>query len=215
MLEELCWGEDGWPYFRNDAVYNRPNLSLDYVDSFKGNTLAPIWQWRVTQKIDYQTGKNGLHLGASMENRELGTLLVQPVKALNFSLTATVDNRKSMAAAGIGIIGGAHNGFGAPLAGIGISVLKDKVEVWKNVDGKVDVLAQSAITVSATAQVRMTVKDGYWLCFEFRKGQRWIPLATEIDASPYVPWGMGFRIGLCAKGGDGTFAGFRKIELIH
>lgn len=29
-----------------------------------------------------------------MENRELGTLLVQPVKALNFSLTATVDNRK-------------------------------------------------------------------------------------------------------------------------
>lgn len=36
-----------------------------------------------------------------------------------------------MAAAGIGIIGGAHNGFGAPLAGIGISVLKDKVEVWK------------------------------------------------------------------------------------
>ena len=40
--------------------------------------------------IDYQTGKNGLHLGASMENRELGTLLVQPVKALNFSLTANV-----------------------------------------------------------------------------------------------------------------------------
>ena len=64
VLEELCWGEDGWPYFRNDAVYNRPNLSLDYVDSFKGNTLAPIWQWRVTQKIDYQTRKNGLHLGA-------------------------------------------------------------------------------------------------------------------------------------------------------
>ena len=120
-----------------------------------------------------------------------------------------------MAAAGIGIIGGAHNGFGAPLAGIGISVLKDKVEVWKNVDGKVDVLAQSAITVSATAQVRMIVKDGYWLYFEFRKGQRWIPLATKIDASPYVPWGMGFRIGLCAKGGDGTFADFRKIELIH
>ena len=27
--------------------------------------------------------------------------------------------------------------------------------------------------------------------------------------------GMGFRIGLCAKGGDGTFADFRKIELIH
>mgnify|MGYP000164067119 CR=1 FL=1 len=20
VLEELCWGEDGWPYFRNDAV---------------------------------------------------------------------------------------------------------------------------------------------------------------------------------------------------
>ena len=105
-----------------------------------------------------------------------------------------------MAAAGIGIIGGAHNGFGASLAGIGISVLKDKVEVWKNVDGKVDVLAQSAITVSATAQVRMTVKDGYWLCFEFRKGQRWIPLATEVMLRRMFRGEWASRIGLCAKG---------------
>ncbi len=34
------------------------------------------------------------------------------------------------------------------------------------------------------------------------------------DASPYVPWGMGFPHRLVLKG-DGTFADFRKIELIH
>ena len=61
----------------------------------------------------------------------------------------------------------------------------------------------------------MTVKDGYWLCFEFRKGQRWIPLATEIDASPYVPWGMGFRIGLCAKGETEPLLISVRLNWIH
>lgn len=215
VLEELCWGDDGWPYFKNDAVYSRPNLSLDYIDDFKGKKLAPIWQWRVTQKIDYRTGKEGLHLGASMENRELGTLLVQPVKALNFSLTATINTGKGTAAAGIGVIGGAHNGFGAPLAGIGISVLGDRVEVWKNVDGKIIPVAQKTMKVSDAAQIRMIMKEGHWLTFEYQDGEQWIPLATKIDASPYVPWGMGFRIGLSAKGKEGTFADFRKIELTH
>lgn len=215
VLEELCWGADGWPYFENRATYDRPNVSLDYIDSFKGASLNPIWQWRVTQDIHFQTGKDGLQLGASMENRELGTLLVQPIKALNFTLTATIDTKHSTSAVGIAIIGGANNGFGAPLAGIGIYAKRDGVEVQKIIDGKVTVLAQSAINVSEKAQIRMIVKDGHWLTFEYKSEKEWLPLSEKVDASPYVPWGMGFRIGLCAKGTDGTVANFRKIELTH
>lgn len=215
ILEELLWGENGWPYFKNDAKYDRLNASLDFIDNFKGKTLNTFWQWRVTQDINYTTGKDGLMLEASTENRNLGSLLVQPIKSLNYTLEATIDTRRSSAFAGVGIIGGANNGFGAPLAGIGVSVKKDRVEVWKTVDGNSFVLAQGTMDISDKARIRILVKDGYRLDFEYLKGKEWLSLAKGVDASPYVPWGMGFRIGLCAKGNKGTYANFRKIELIH
>ena len=215
ILEELFWGKDGWPYFKNDAKYDRLNASLDFEDNFRGKTLNPLWQWRVTQTIHYKTGKEGLELGATMDNRNLGTLLVQPIKSLNFTLEATIDTRKSTSYAGISIIGGADNGFGAPLAGIGISVKGEKVEVWKNVNGNSIALAESLIMISETTRIRMVVHDGYKLDFEYLKDNKWNTLAKGVDASPYVPWGMGFRIGLCAKGGEDTYANFRQIRLVH
>ena len=215
ILEELLWGENGWPYFKNDAKYNRLSTSLDFKDTFKGKALNPLWQWRVTQNINYETGKDGLMLEASTENRDLGTLLVQPIKSLNFTIEATINTQKSSASAGISIIGGANNGFGAPLAGIGVSVNKNKVEVWKTVDGNTSILAKGTMDLSDKARIRILVKDGYQLSFDYLKGKEWLPLMKNIDASPYVPWGMGFRIGLCAKGSKGSYANFRKIELIH
>ena len=130
-------------------------------------------------------------------------------------MEATIDTQKSSAFAGVGIIGGATNGFGAPLAGIGVSVKKDLVEVWKTVDGKTSVLAKGVMDISNKAKIRMVVKDGYKLDFEYFKDKKWQSLIDGVDASPYVPWGMGFRIGLCAKGNKDTFANFRRIELIH
>lgn len=134
---------------------------------------------------------------------------------MNFTLEATIDTRKSTSFAGVGIIGGANNGFGAPLAGIGVSVKGEKVEVWKTVDGSTTVLTESSMDVSEIARVRMVVRDGYKLDFEYLKDDKWNTLAKNVDASPYVPWGMGFRIGLCAKGEEGDFVNFRKIRLIH
>lgn len=216
ILEEMFWGSDGWPYFKNDAKYDRKNTSLNFTDKFNGKTLLPIWQWRVTQKINYTTGKNGLLLEASTENKDLGTLLVQPIKSLDFSLIATINTEKISAAAGIGIIGGADNSFGAPLAGLGISVSKNSVEVWKTIDGNTTTLQSRDIQLPEESKIRMIVKDGYLLSFYYSDNSRdWKLLSEDIDASPYVPWGMGFRIGLVSKGIPGTFANFKKIELTH
>lgn len=210
VLEQVYWTAD-WPYFKNDAKYDRKNESLDFVDTFNSKTLAPIWQWRVTQKIKYSTGKDGLLLQASTENKDLGSLLVQPIKALKFSLTADV--ALTNAAAGIAIIGGADNGFGAPLAGIGVSASKNKIEVWKTVNGKTEILA-TASTVSDNVAICMTVKDGYKLSFtEIKADGKPVMIADNIDASPYVPWGMGFRIGLVAKGLNKDKANFKRVEL--
>lgn len=215
VLEELHWNDDDWCYFENNTDYNRSCSSLNYTDNFINKTLNPVWQWHVKQDIVFGIGKNGLMLNASMENKGLGSLLVQPIKALNFTLTATIDVKNSSAAGGVGIIGGAHNGFGAPLAGFGISVLNNGLEVWKNIDGKITTLAHQMIECSENLKVRMLVHDGYLLGFEYNIGGEWKMLMKEFDVSSYVPWGMGFHIGLCAKGENSTSVYFRKVELIH
>lgn len=215
VLEELYWGDNGWPYFKNEAKYDRLNTSLNFIDNFKKKTLEPIWQWRVTQKINYTTGKNGLLLEASTENKELGSLLVQPIKALDFVLTATINKKTTTSNAGISIIGAANNGFGAPLAGIGISVTKGGVETWKTVDGKTTVFNHMEVELPDEVCIRIIVSKGYLLDFEYLEEGEWKLFSDNVDVSPYVPWGMGFRIGLCAKGSLGTFANFKRIEFIH
>ena len=214
ILEKVYWTEDGWPYFKNNAGYERKNASLDFTDTFSGKSLAPIWQWRVTQKIKYTTGQRGLVLNASRENKDLGSLLVQPIKSLNFVLAGTIDLSFTDAAGGIALIGGAHNGFGAPLAGMGISASTNKIEVWKTVDGKTELLASSPHEMKKEVIVRMSVKDGYLLTFSYDKPDGTAEvLITDADASPYVPWGMGFRIGLTAKGENKRKVNFKKVEL--
>lgn len=214
LLQKIYWTADDWPYFKNDAKYDRENKSLDFVETFSNKKLPSIWQWRVTQKIKYTTGKNGLVINASTENKNLGTLLVQPIKALNFTLSATIEMSRTDGAGGIGIIGGADNGFGAPLAGLGISISKDKIEAWKTINGTVDILASTANSLGIEAKIRMTVKDGYKLTFSYEKTDgSWVTLIENVDASPYVPWGMGFRIGLVAKGNSKEKVNFKKVEL--
>ena len=214
VLEKIYWTADGWPYFKNDASYNRKNESLDFTDTFTGKTLNPLWQWRVTQKIKFSTGEKGLCLYASHENKDLGSLLVQPIKALNFTLEATVGLQKEPAAAGIAIIGGANNGFGAPLAGIGISATKEKINVWKTINGETTVLSEVENPNGEQSDIRMAVSDGYKLVFSYKSSDgKWIKAGNEIDASPYVPWGMGFRIGLVAKGDKKCPVYFKKVSL--
>lgn len=63
-------------------------------------------------------------MDASRENGDIGSLLVQSTRSPNYAITATIDPKNSgeKAEAGIALVGAAHNGFGAPIAAMGISV---------------------------------------------------------------------------------------------
>lgn len=218
ILEKIQWTPDGWPVVKNDAVFSRQTGSLDFTDDFADAGLQPIWQWRVTQDIDYRTGPEGLTLGASRENQELGTLLVQLTKTLNYQADATVDlsNTGENTEAGVALIGAVNNGFGAPPAGIGISAGKDGVKVWQTVKGETNILDEKPLPSGTTAvDLRMEVRGGHELTFSIGREGSWETVASGIDAAPYVPWGMGFRIGLIAKGAPGESANFKKFTLVN
>ncbi|HYH55592.1 MAG TPA: family 43 glycosylhydrolase, partial [Anseongella sp.] len=203
ILEKIRWTEDGWPVVENNAVFSRQAGTLDFSDDFSEAALQPIWQWRVTQDIGYKTGPEGLLLGASEENQELGTLLVQLTKTLDYEAGTTVDLGATGAntEGGIALIGAVNNRFGAPPAGIGISAGKDGVKVWQTAGGETKILGERPVTPgTGIVELKMEVTKGHELSFSCGTGGKWDTLAAGLDAAPYVPWGMGFRLGLIARG---------------
>lgn len=215
VLEKIEWTDDEWPIFRNKATYDRVSESLNFTDNFTEKSLKPVWQWRVTQNIDLKTGNKGLYLGASSENEQIGTLLVQQSKSLNYTLKADIDLTQSgnNTFSGVSLVGGIHNGFGAPLAAIGIYVGKNRIEIRKN-QQTLEILDKADIKANKVTII-MHVTQGYLLSFSYEYNRKNIAFDKQIDASGLVPWGMGFRFGIVASGTPGEYACFKKVELIN
>ncbi|MEX0720374.1 MAG: family 43 glycosylhydrolase [Balneolaceae bacterium] len=215
VLEKFIWNEEGWPVFENDASYNRERGTWDFSDDFSDGKLNPLWQWRVTQKIDFQTGSEGLMLGSSLENEDIGTLLVQQTRSPDYEISADIDlaNSDDEASGGIALVGAANNGFGAPVAAIGISAGKDVIEIWETRDGENNTLEKTSLSdTTPTVTLHMKVQDGYLLNFSIAANEKNKILAEDIDASHLVPWGMGFRFGLVAKGNGKEYVNFKSFK---
>ncbi len=213
VLGKIEWTTDEWPVFKNNATYNRISESLDFKDDFSEEKLKPVWQWRVTQDIQFNTRPDGLYLGASTENEQIGTLLVQQTKSLDYTLKADIDLSKSgdNTFSGIVLVGGIHNGFGAPLATIGIYAGKKGIEVRKNQEN-LTVLSKTDIS-APTITLIMHVTKGYMLSFAYENNGESVTLAEDVDASGLVPWGMGFRFGLVSSGPQGESGVFKQVQL--
>lgn len=217
VLEKMEWTEDGWPVFKNSETYNRPKASVDFEDHFH-SSLHPVWQWRVTQDIDYKTGENGLLLAASRENNDLGTLLVQSSKSPDYVMSATVNVARTgeNAEGGVALVGAAHNGFGAPIAAMGISAEDKLVKVWQTIEGKTEIISEASLeNTNQTVGLKMKVSEGHQLTFSWQNGDTWHVLTENQDASHLVPWGMGFRLGLVAKGDTSQWVNFQHVKVAN
>ena len=54
-----------------------------------------------------------------------------------------------------------------------------------------------------TVTLKMAVSDGHVVDFLWQEAGEWKTALDAYDAGPLVPWGMGFRVGLAAKGNGG------------
>ena len=211
VLQKVEWTADEWPVFSNDEKYDRSKESLEFTDNFK-KRLDPVWQWRVTQDIQYETGKKGLKLQASEENETLGTLLVQGTKSLDYQYEATVIPDGN-AAAGLAVIGGATNGFGAPVAGMGISVKGNQLILWETINQKTREIGTQTIPENKEVKLILSMKDGYKMSTSAIVDGKTIPVGDTQDVKHLVPWGMGFRLGLVAKGSTDSYAHFKEVKI--
>lgn len=212
VLEKIHWTDDNWPILPEEASYEKEMGALDFTDDFT-ERLDPIWQWRVTQKIKYTTDEAGLHLQASEENEALGTLLVQGTKSLDYSYEATITSDPE-AEAGLALIGGANNGFGAPVAGMGISVKGNKLTLWESINRERKELATLEIP-TGSLKLTLQIKDGYRLQALAELAGEEQPIGGEQNVKHLVPWGMGFRLGLVAKGPSHSSGHFQSVKITY
>lgn len=210
VLEKIHWTDDNWPILPDEASYEKAMGDLDFEDDFK-ERLDPIWQWRVTQKIQYTTDEAGLHLQASEENEALGTLLVQGTKSLDYSYEATITPDQD-AEAGLALIGGANNGFGAPVAGMGISVKGNTLTLWESINRERKELTSVEIP-SGSIKLLLQIQDGYRLQAMAELNGELKNIGEKQDVRHLVPWGMGFRLGLVVKGASHSSGHFRSVKI--
>ncbi len=212
VLEKIYWTDDNWPILPEEASYEKEMGTLDFIDDFTEG-LDPIWQWRVTQKIQYTTDEAGLHLQASDENESLGTLLVQETKSLDYSYEATITPDPN-AEAGLALIGGANNGFGAPPAGMGISVKGNILTLWESINRERKELASVEIPKGGIKLI-LQIEDGYRLQAKAELNGKLRTIGAEQNVKHLVPWGMGFRLGLVAKGPSHSSGHFQSVKITY
>lgn len=215
VLEQLSWTADQWPIFENKATYTRKKGMINFNDAFEEG-LDPLWQWRVTQDIKFETGKDGLVLEASEENEKIGSLLVQSTKSTNYYLETSLNMDHSDARGGILLVGAADNSFGAPIAGIGIGASKDGLALFETRNQSESILEEKQIELEGKIGLKMEVTEGHLLRFSFKlEGGKWDTFDHVADAGHLVPWGMGFRLGMFAKGKENKRMNFIRTSIIN
>ena len=218
VLEKILWSEDKWPEFKNAQTLNRPKEKLNFQDQFH-NALNPVWQWRVTQDLSYATGEEGLMLSASTENDNIGSLLVQSVRLSDYQFVADVNlsNTGINSEGGICLVGAENNFINAPLSGVGISASHNLVKVWKTNSQETLVIGELPMDSiqDNLVKLKMEVESGHLINFYVYHKEAWRKIDGSVDVSPYVPWGMGLRFGVVAKGSDSEFVNIKKVELMN
>ena len=219
LLDEITWGNDGWPHFSQNAPsataaaplnQNAPD-ERNFADEFKAKTLSAGWQWPVDNKPTYTIAPetNGtLQIKASPE--AIGTVLAQ--RTITGDYTATTAFNKSGITkgitAGLAAIGDNNNA-------VGLSLSNNELILWSMKENKMTTLSKAAAPEQDKLVLRLSAKEGDKLQFAWSTdGNKWNQMnnGKAIDASYLPPWDRGVRVGLTAKGKATASFDWFKIE---
>ncbi|WP_162054454.1 family 43 glycosylhydrolase [Pontibacter pamirensis] len=217
LLDEIKWGEDGWPYFENNSPATTAQIpvpggataseaeDLDISEEFNDGSLSDTWQWPVEQKPAYTFDEGLLVLEASPG--KIGTVLGK--RTVDADYTATTAIRKSALhggiMAGLTAIGDNDNA-------VGIALSDEQIVLWAMKGGSLSTIARTAAPAGEEmVQLRLTTEEGDQMQFAWSAdGTTWHPLneGEAVDASYLPPWDRGVRVGLTAKGPENATAAF-------
>lgn len=221
-IQELRFGEDGWPYFVTgeyagltqpipfDGCLQEP--VADFFDSFTEARLRHDWTWNYPYadvRTEVKSGK--LKLSGSLKPQSIsGEALCLRPAAADYTLAAGITN-KNDSWKGITL-------YGDNRSHIVYGCVGDRLQLKLVRDGVARQLSDIALP-SEALHLRMQVKDGLPYQFAWsRDGRKWVPVKlglSEDEMRSMIPWDRVARPGLYHEGAESAPAIFEYCSLSY
>jgi|GEM_PF-220464 len=236
LLDEVVWGEDGWPTINGGAGPSSvaaaplgatgPGGPVSFFDDFTAPALRPEWQWAIFAEPSARTaqGQGRLLLAPAQPAQAAGG----PGRGSQGSQAAQADE---WAAAVLGLRARSADyvataavdvpGAGATArAGLsayswrngaaGVSVGAGKLFVWRRENQTRETLAEAPAPAAATLFLRMTAEGGDTYRFAYSAdGREWKELGGAVAGSHIE----GARVALTVGGPAGSVASFDWLRI--
>lgn len=206
VLSEFTFSSDGWVQFNDDELKS-PNVPLEVIDQFNGNTLSAHWQSSVFQKIKYKISDGKLTLHALPEKS--GAILGQKTFTENYEAEVMLLPSRATTESGIALIGDEKNFLSLTLSG-------NTLRVGRVQENKEAILEEAKIqSTNKAVYLRINVRNGKDINFEYSlDGKKYATInRNPADGFFLPPWDRAVRVGVIAKGEPEQTAQFDQFTL--
>lgn len=205
LLKEFTFTPEGWIALVEDDG-GAPAPPIRIYDEFNDSELSSHWQWSVFQNPRYRVAKGMLELWTVPG--VAGAFLAQKIYNGDYQASVTIYPRRSKAEAGLAVIGDEKNL-------IGITLLKDKLSVWKIQGNQKYLLEEKSLSIKNGIQLRAVAENGNKINFFYSvDGDDFQKLnANTVDGAYLPPWDRAIRVGVVAIGSKAAKAVFDDFVL--
>ena len=222
VLDEITWGDDGWPAINGGRGPSTRAASPHgiaarepdrvFVDDLAGPALLPGWQWpwNGAPASRFVAGSLALRAPARDAASAASAVVARPTRSGDYTAIARVVTPLEMpeAVAGLAAYGDADNA-------LGISVSGKSVIVWMREKGQQRSLASAEVTPGPTMDLRMIASEGRRFRFAYSlDGREWRSLGEEADGGYLPPWDRAVRVALAVGGAPGAEARFDSLRVV-
>lgn len=214
VLDQITWGEDGWPAINSrrgvgGQVLPKPSA---WSDEFTAATMTQGWQWPNGRKPTTSIADGMLTLAppADRATDMLGGVLARSSPSGNYTAVAVLDRTSLGAEVVVGL-----SAFGDPENAIVVALHGPKVELWRRQgSGQQLVTTVDAPATGDTLHLRVTARTGYLFQFAVSPdGNTWTNVGGDQNGEFLPPWDRAVRVALTVGGAQGASARFDSLRI--
>jgi len=220
MLDEVTWGENGWPSINGGkgpsaqarAPHGVPEREVrqPISDEFDGGSLSPLWQWPWDRPPvrDLQSGALVLRASGRDTGNPVDTVVARPTRDGDYvAITRVLIGTNGAAMAGLAAYGNSDNA-------IGLSVHAGQARLWQREKGRHRSLAHVNVPDVPAVLLRLTAKQGRRYQFAMSAdGTQWTDVGEEISGEQLPPWDLAVRVALAVGGPAGSEGRFDWVRM--
>jgi beta-xylosidase len=219
LLDEVQWGQDGWPAINNGngpseqvpSPFGTAQAKGDYTiaQPFDSSRLASGWQWPQGNEPSWRVSGGWLTLSPA-RGASADAVLACSTTAGDYAATTAVDVRSAQGLVGLSAYGDSENN-------LGVGLRDGKVVVWRKEKNDAKTISTVDAPTAKTLWLKMTATGGHRFRFAVSANPKtgsWTEVGEEVEGDYLPPWDRGIRVALVASGSPGAFGRFDFLDVV-